>query len=127
MNRSACKQCLEPIIYPRRKTFCSTVCKREFHNSYYQSYSRQKERGLTRKIEFIAAKGGGCQQCGYSRNYAALIFHHRKPSEKSFTLDQRNMANRSLEICLAELRKCDLLCANCHYEIENPKLMVDHK
>jgi hypothetical protein len=39
------------------------------------------------------------------------------PAEKSFSLSHRGVA-RSLEKARAEAKKCALLCANCHAEVE---------
>ncbi len=61
--------------------------------------------------------GGRCCVCGYNRSIAALEFHHLVPAEKSFSLSHRGVA-RSLEKARAEARKCALLCANCHAEVE---------
>lgn len=65
----------------------------------------------------VAEAGGRCRICGYDRSPAALHFHHVDPAEKSFGLALRGLA-RSLERCRAEARKCVLLCANCHAEVE---------
>jgi transposase len=65
----------------------------------------------------IAEAGGRCRICGYDRSPSALHFHHVDPAEKAFGLALRGLA-RSLERCRAEARKCVLLCANCHAEVE---------
>jgi hypothetical protein len=65
-------------------------------------------------------KGGRCERCGYGRNKAALAFHHRQPSTKSFQVDIRKCSNATWEMLLAETEKCMLLCLNCHAEIHNP-------
>lgn len=61
--------------------------------------------------------GGKCIRCGYDRYIGALQFHHRDPSIK-----ERGLSKRGLTISIARLReeakKCDLLCANCHAEVE---------
>jgi transposase-like protein len=69
------------------------------------------------RAEVIAEAGGCCAICGYSRNPAALQFHHLDPAAKEFTL--RNGDTRSLERMRAEAAKCVLLCANCHAEVES--------
>jgi predicted HNH restriction endonuclease len=51
-------------------------------------------------------------RCGWSGNQAALQFHHQNSQEKEFTIG--NVANKNWEVIKAELRKCILLCANCH-------------
>ncbi len=58
-----------------------------------------------------------CNQCGED-HVAALDFHHRdrKTKEGNITslIDQRGF---SKERILAELAKCDVLCANCHRKL----------
>lgn len=65
----------------------------------------------------VAEAGGSCRLCGYARCVAALQFHHLDPSEKRFALSRRGVT-RSLEEARDEARKCVLLCATCHAEVE---------
>lgn len=81
-------------------------------------YANQKKRGLARKNQLLIEKGGKCIRCGYDRCLRSFAFHHRDPASKSLELDIRHCANRSLERLRAEADKCDLLCANCHGEVE---------
>lgn len=76
-----------------------------------------KKRRQERKELLVLEAGGKCS-CSYDRSIAALQFHHRDPSEKLFDLNQKNMS-KPLEVLRAEAKKCDLLCSNCHSEIEN--------
>ena len=69
------------------------------------------------KERLVAEAGGRCVLCGYDRSVAALQFHHRDPALKSFSIAHRGLA-RSLEATLNEMRKCVLLCATCHAEVE---------
>lgn len=69
------------------------------------------------KRRLIEEAGGACQLCGYDACAAALQFHHLDRSEKSFAISHQGVA-RSLERARAEARKCALLCANCHAEVE---------
>jgi transposase-like protein len=69
------------------------------------------------KLALIEAAGGACGLCGYDRYPGALQFHHMEPTEKAFAIADRGVA-RSLERAMEEARKCVLLCANCHAEIE---------
>jgi hypothetical protein len=65
-----------------------------------------------RSVEFL---GGRCIKCGYKACLAALDFHHRDPKKKDFQIgSRREMAFARLK---KELRKCDLLCRNCHAEV----------
>lgn len=54
-------------------------------------------------------------RCGYDRCPRALVFHHRDPKTKSFSLSA-NM-NRAWAKLEEEAKKCDLLCSNCHMEL----------
>jgi hypothetical protein len=53
-----------------------------------------------------------CKKCGENRWYC-LEFHHRDPKEKeaqiSYIIDRWSQKR-----ILAEMAKCDILCANCH-------------
>jgi hypothetical protein len=89
-----------------------------------QSYRAQQVRGRLRKLELIKLLGGKCVQCGYGGNFAALEFHHEKPIEKEFQLDLRSLSNRSWEVILDEVKKCKLLCSNCHAETHNPECFL---
>jgi transposase-like protein len=62
--------------------------------------------------------GGRCVLCGYDRCVASLHFHHVDPETKSFALGVAGVT-RSLEAARAEARKCVVLCANCHGEVES--------
>ena len=69
------------------------------------------------KARLVLEAGGRCVLCGYDRHVGALHFHHRDPSQKLFSVAQ-NGGTRALETVRAEARKCVLLCANCHAEVE---------
>ena len=55
-----------------------------------------------------------CVKCGESRFYV-LDFHHRDRNEKINDITSL-IKGGSQETLLAEIDKCDLLCANCHRE-----------
>jgi transposase len=65
----------------------------------------------------VAEAGGCCRLCGYDRCPAALQFHHVDPKTKQFGVAKAGMG-RSLERLRVEVRKCVLLCSNCHAEVE---------
>jgi transposase-like protein len=66
----------------------------------------------------VEEAGGICVACGYDRCLAALHFHHVDPATKRFSLSQDGVT-LSLEAARDEARKCLLLCANCHAEVES--------
>ena len=114
-----CSNCIicKKILKGRQTKFCSITCK----NKLTQSYSSQKKRGLARKIELVKSLGGHCSICGYDRNLAVLTFHHAELG-KEFKLDMRSLSNRTYSKVLIEVKKCILLCQNCHAELHNPEL-----
>jgi hypothetical protein len=74
-----------------------------------------KRKQFVRRVLLIEA-GDRCQSCGYDRLRANLHFHHVDPSTKKFGLTSGN--GKSLARFREEARKCVLVCANCHGEIE---------
>jgi hypothetical protein len=55
-------------------------------------------------------------RCGYDEHPSALQFHHLDRATKAFNL--RDGDTRSLARMREEARKCVLLCANCHAQVE---------
>jgi 5-methylcytosine-specific restriction endonuclease McrA len=90
-------------------------------SDHHRCLQCRKERVVARrrkvKALLVEEAGGCCRLCGYDRYTGALQFHHLDPAEKPFGLGLRGVA-RSLERCREEARKCVLLCANCHAEVE---------
>lgn len=80
----------------------------------YESVVRRRKK---LKKDLVEYHGGCCIKCGYSKSLRALSFHHRNPEEKSFTIATGTII--AWEKLLEESKKCDLLCANCHMEIED--------
>jgi hypothetical protein len=76
------------------------------------------ERRRRIKSLLVQEFGGACAICGYDRTPVAMHFHHVDPSAKSFAVSLHTSA-LSLEKLRAEARKCVLLCARCHAEVES--------
>jgi predicted HNH restriction endonuclease len=74
----------------------------------------KKRRNLRAKA--IELKGGCCEICGYSKCPEALEFHHLDDAKKDFGISAKGYT-RSWEKVKNELKKCKLLCANCHREL----------
>lgn len=67
------------------------------------------------KTKAVALLGGKCAVCGYDKYPGVLDFHHIDPATKSFGISSGGFS-RSWQAIEAELKKCVLLCANCHRE-----------
>lgn len=68
--------------------------------------------------------GSKCCICGYDKVQTALEFHHINPAEKKFAISQSDSVTASLEDQLKEVRKCILVCANCHRGIHQGQVAV---
>jgi NAD-dependent SIR2 family protein deacetylase len=60
-----------------------------------------------------AAKSVPCMDCGESFKPHIMEFDHRIPADKESGVGTNH---RSLKKLLAEMAKCDTVCANCHNE-----------
>lgn len=64
--------------------------------------------------------GGCCQICSYNRCPEAIDLHHINPSEKEFGFGSITASPKSWENTIVpELRKCIILCSNCHREFHS--------
>ena len=76
---------------------------------YRESWTRVQEE---KKQLLLDARIGGCVKCG-ENDPACLDFHHRdgKRNKLGNIGEIRRFSNERI---LAEIAKCDVLCANCH-------------
>ena len=61
-------------------------------------------------------KSLSCEMCGETHP-ACLQFHHRDPSEKRFTISAAGRLCVCIEELLKEIKKCDVVCGNCHAKL----------
>ena len=111
-----CRYCHEPIPSGVRKSglvFCSDDCRK--HQKRLNSKKYNKIAGLWFE-KYKTSRG--CQICGYNKCGRALDFHHKDPSQKLRRIERKHLKSRS-KLILAELKKCLLLCKNCHAELHS--------
>lgn len=106
--------------------FCSTGCRNKYYSGNknfkwkggvrdtLRDLENAKRRTLTNKIKAVEYLGGSCSDCGYNKCIAALDFHHINPNTKDS--DIKSLGQRKWESILKEIKKCKLLCSNCHRE-----------
>lgn len=78
--------------------------------------TRSSEFNHRKKQRIIYIMGGKCALCGYNRCDAALEMHHIDQDTKEFSFSQMNHY-LSIQDMQTEMKKCILLCSNCHKEI----------
>lgn len=88
-------------------------------------YASQIWREQTKK-RIIESMGGKCVVCNYNKHPNVLTLHHLDPKEKTFSFGAIRANPTNWNTIVNELRKCVLLCMNCHAEyhagiIEIPK------
>jgi 5-methylcytosine-specific restriction endonuclease McrA len=69
------------------------------------------------KNKMVKAMGNKCQGCGYSLCNDALAFHHINPLEKETGFGDLRADPKKWDNIVSELKKCILVCHNCHSEI----------
>ena len=68
------------------------------------------QRWIQKKIEAIKLLGSKCEDCNNEFHYSVYDFHHLY--DKKYTW--RRLCKLSDETIKKELKKCILLCSNCH-------------
>lgn len=79
------------------------------------SYEYVQKSRTTQKERMVYVMGESCQICGYDKCVEALEFHHINPENKLFNFNKSR--TKSWEDNVQELKKCILLCSNCHREV----------
>lgn len=93
------------------------VCRREFKynkNDVCSTCRIALLRYKQRKAAY-AILGNICKRCGEDDS-DVLTCHHRNPDDKCFELSIA-WGNIAWDTILLELKKCDLVCSNCHLKI----------
>lgn len=77
-----------------------------------------------RKSDLISVFHSKCCICGFNAFQEALEFHHVNPAEKEFGITDSQSVTKALAKQLIEMKKCILVCANCHRGIHNGYLQI---
>jgi len=78
------------------------------------------------KKRIVKSMGGKCCICGYDKCFRSLDLHHLDPNKKEIGIGQIMANPTKWQKIVLELKKCVLLCSNCHGEyhdgvVEIPK------
>ena len=93
-------------------------CGREYARTHYKRnkkyYAKKRdEYRQTKRQEFYEFKKTlSCERCGFDHP-AALDFHHSN-DDKEYNIAAMFSEGFSLPKILEEVKKCEVLCSNCH-------------
>lgn len=123
------RQCLlcNDIFTPTAK--CQKYCVKEdvLHYAFYYrrrlkwymvanktQYPKVVKQRIKRRSRWIGKYkcAKGCKDCGYNQFSVALDFDHIDPNNK--TLAVSKLLSSNLKKLMSEIRKCEVVCANCH-------------
>lgn len=107
---SQCKLCYAE----KRKSFMA-----EHYRKYGEQYrlrartrrARVKQTSQNLLLEYLNDKA--CEMCGLA-DIRVLDFDHTEPSTKKFSIARGVNEAYAWETILAEIKKCRILCSNCH-------------
>jgi len=91
----------------------SRVYLRQWHKKNPEKrkeYDRRKRNTRTDLINRF--KSRPCMDCGRQYQTWQMDFDHRPGEAKLFSIGEDK--HRALSVVLAEIAKCDIVCANCH-------------
>lgn len=120
-NRKRCSKC-PSNIHPPPKDFNGSPKDWEELTSqqrYYFKNSEKHKKSQRRKEEELKKwlqnykSDRKCKKCDYD-NPVALEFHHEKPEQKYKSIGRMVSDGYSKERILDEIKKCMLICRNCH-------------
>ena len=102
---------------------CSTSTIWYHISSDYKTKRKEKikqsiiERRALIKNSIIQAFGGKCCGCGYHACAQSFDLHHNDPLAKEDEIAKLITRCAPLNRIIKEVKKCTLLCANCHREV----------
>lgn len=83
---------------------------RQENKEFLRTRNRNKRR--ERWLEAIDLLGGKCSKCLQVFDPVCYDFHHPDPTNKELTIGENMLLGK--ERLFKEIKKCVLLCANCH-------------
>ena len=83
--------------------------------------NKTKKKELARRYKLKK----GCAICGYKKHASALEFDHLDPKLKTRGVCRMTQMNTSIKTMKKEIRKCRVLCSNCH-KVHTSKQRFSH-
>ncbi len=97
---------------------CNKVYQKQHYVSnkdHYANKARNWEKDYRIKVYSTLMKicQDGCVECG-EKSFECLQFNHIDPSNKTDSVSSMITNSKNLNVILEEVKKCEILCANCH-------------
>lgn len=100
--------------YERKNRARRARQRRLWEAKHPNSVKERSARYYAKKRAFIdGLKSKPCMDCRRKYPPYVMQFDHRDPKQKRFQVAM--MVTRPIPVILAEIAKCDLVCANCHF------------
>lgn len=129
MTRKTCRDCNVALTPENNSSGFKALCKpcyaiymKDYYKNNPEKYKKHKDQYVRLNDEEWKIKThalmaerlyDGCMDCGEA-DPVVLEFDHRNPKDKKFTIGTSKGVKRPIEDFIAELDKCDTVCANCH-------------
>lgn len=103
-------------------------CQRKLSRKHYidnkLTYKDRQETRRLKNAEYVneVKETVGCSFCNEKRGIC-LDFHHKNKEEKSFSIASH--LNYSIPILQEEMKKCIVVCANCHRVIHSKDVFTE--
>lgn len=105
----------KPDGYQTECKSCRKIRMAEYYRKNREIYlERAKAQRLVGRGIVRNAKSVPCVDCGVQYPFYVMDFDHRDASRKSGNVSE--MIKSGVPSLLAEIEKCDVVCANCHRE-----------
>lgn len=111
---------------------CAKAIRARSYQKHKTKISQKKKAFRKQMREYIDQKykSGPCTDCGNCYHPECMDFDHIDPSQKKDKVSNM-ISYGTLEMIEAEIKKCELLCANCHrlrthYRRLTAKLIARH-
>lgn len=109
---SCCKECnkAKSKEWIKNNSIRYKQYQKEFNKSDYRK-NRRKEWNLW---SFNLKKNKPCMDCKIIFHPVCMEYDHREPKDKLHDISYMVSSGYKHDTILAEISKCDLVCANCH-------------
>lgn len=109
-----CRNASRRAYYTENKATVKAQVKRSYQRNKEKVIARNKGYFLEKKRVVDEAKNKPCMDCGHPYPVVCMDFDHRDGDQKLDCVAILLQRNRTLQVILDEIAKCDVVCSNCH-------------